>query len=136
MDSVDVKNMNVDGLKEKASVDLDSVKTSMDSVDVKNMNVDDVKSNATIVNKKMNIYENEFIIEKSLSMDYGLKEVDSVEDCDIKVTKRASMDSKDFNDININKEEWYHTKIESIKEERECKLFEWFKKCLNSHENN
>ena len=34
---VDVKNMNVDGLKEKDSVDLDSVKTSMDSVDVKNI---------------------------------------------------------------------------------------------------
>ena len=132
--------MNFDVLKEKDSIGLDSVKTSsMDSVNVKNMNFDglkenvDVKSNATVVNKKMDISENEFIREKSLSMDSGLKEVGSVEDCDIKVTKRASMDSKDFNDININKEEWYHTKLESIKEERECKPFEWFKKCLEKN---
>ena len=142
--SVDVKNMNSDGLKEKASVGFDSVKTSMDSVDVKNMNVDglkeknmnvdDVKSNSTFVNKKMDIYENEFIKEKSLSMDSGLKEVDSVEDHDLKNMKRTlSMDSMDFNGIKVNKEEWYFPSLESIKEEHECKPFEWFKKCLEKN---
>ena len=135
MDSVDVKNMNVDGLKEKASVGLDSVKNmNVDGLKEKNMNVDDVKSNSTFMNKKMDIYENEFIREKSLSMDSGLKEVDSVEDHDLKNMKRTlSMDSMDFNGIKVNKEEWYFPSLESIKEEHECKPFEWFKKCLEKN---
>ena len=151
MNSVDAKNMNVDGLKEKYSINIDYLKKlrsvdaknmnyvddnnmNVDGLKEKNMNVDDVKSNSTFVNKKMDISENEFIREKSLSMDSGLKEVDSVEDHDLKNMKRTlSMDSMDFNGIKVNKEEWYFPSLESIKEERECKPFEWFKKCLEKN---
>ena len=122
--SVDVNNMNVDGLKEKASVGFDSLKKYL-----KNMNVNDIKSNAIVLNKKIDSSEHEFIREKSLSMDYGLKEIDSVEDHYLK--RSLSMDSMDFNGINVNKEEWYYPRLESIREERECKPFEWIKKCIN-----
>ena len=130
MNYVDVNNMNVDGLKEKVSVGFDSVKTSaMNSVDVNNINVNDIKSNAIVLNKKIDSSEHEFIREKSLSMDYGLKEIDFVEENEMK--RALSMDSMDFNGINVNKEEWYDSRLESIEEERECKSFEWFKECLH-----
>ena len=134
MDSY-VKNMNFDGLKERASIGMDSLKTYLKNMNVdglkeKNMNVDEIKSNAIVVNKKIDTSEHEFIREKkSLSMDSGLKEIDSVEDHYLK--RSLSMDSMDFNDINVNKEEWYYPRLESIKEERECNPFEWIKKCFN-----
>ena len=49
MNSVDINDMNVDGIKEKASVGIDSLKTSaMNSVDVNDMNVDGLKEKDSV----------------------------------------------------------------------------------------